>query len=150
MKRLDELAELASDDVFALERVKRLQGVLIFRLQTEYHERFTEFDANLRNLDEAMAVVRAQHEQYVRVRQATTHSFSGYEKPIERLRVNATKAIEEIDVLMARQGRLLEKEAVEELSARRSHLENYGDKARFALADSYDRATETQARSEGQ
>jgi tetratricopeptide (TPR) repeat protein len=150
IERLAELESQAGDDVFALRRIKRLQGVLVFRLQTEYHARFTEFDANLRNLDKAMAVVHAQHEQYVRVRQATTHSFAGYEKPIERLRVTSAQAIKEIDVLMSQQGRVLEKVAVEELTARRSRLENFGDKARFALADSYDRATETQARSEAQ
>ncbi len=32
---------------------------------------------------------------------------------------------------------------------RRDHLENYGDKARFALADSYDRATQAQAKLDG-
>jgi hypothetical protein len=46
---------------------------------------------------------------------------------------------------MARQGRLLEIVAIDELTARRSRLENYRDKARFALADSYDRATQAQA-----
>jgi hypothetical protein len=49
---------------------------------------------------------------------------------------------------MARQGYLLEVVAIDELIARREHLENYGDKARFALADSYDRATQAQARLE--
>jgi hypothetical protein len=49
---------------------------------------------------------------------------------------------------MARQGRLLESVAVEELVARRGRLEDYRDKARFALADSYDRATAAQARLE--
>ncbi len=51
---------------------------------------------------------------------------------------------------MARQGRVLEKVAVEELIARRSQLEKFGDNARFALADSYDRATQAQARAEAQ
>ena len=51
---------------------------------------------------------------------------------------------------MARQGRLLEQVAVEELVARRGRLETFGDKARFALADSYDRATQAQARREAQ
>jgi hypothetical protein len=46
---------------------------------------------------------------------------------------------------MARQGHLLEIVAVDELMARRNRLENYRDKARFALADSYDRATQAQA-----
>ena len=49
---------------------------------------------------------------------------------------------------MTRQGHLLEVLAVEELVARRDRLENYGDKARFALADSYDRATQSQARAD--
>ncbi len=147
-ERLAELESQVADDGAAMRRIKRLQGVLVFHLETEYHKRFTEFDRNLRNLDEAMAVVTAQHEQYVRVRQAATHSFSGYELPINRLRVNSSNAIEQIDLLMARQGHVLEQVAVEELIARRSRLENFGDKARFALADSYDRATQAQARSE--
>ena len=133
-----------------LQRIKRLKGVLTFRVETEYHERFAEFDRNLRTLDEAMAVAQAQYEQYVRVRQAATHSYENYEKPVNRLRVHSNNAINKIDLLMARQGRLLEQVAVEELVARRSRLENFGDKARFALADSYDRATQSQARAEGQ
>lgn len=148
IERLAQLRAQAGDNKFALARIERLHGILVFRLQTEYHERLTKFDANVRNLDEAMAIVKAQHDEYVRVRQAVTHSYNGYDKPINRLRVNAASAIEQIDLLMARQGRVLEKVAVEELVARRSRLENFGDKARFALADSYDRATQTQARSE--
>ena len=140
----------ASDDPSAMRRVKRLKGVLIFRLETEYHERFTLFDSNLRSLDEAMAIAQAEYDEYVRVRQAATHSYQGYEKPINRLRVHSNNAIQKIDLLMARQGHLLEQLAVEELVARRTRLENFGDKARFALADSYDRATQTQARTESQ
>ena len=147
-QRLDELEKQVGDDRFALNRIERLRGVLFYRLETEFHDRFTRFDHNLRKLDDAMAVVTAQHEQYVRVRQATSHSYDGYEQPINRLRVNAANAISKIDLLMVQQGRVLEKVAVEELVARRTRLENYGDRARFALADSYDRATETQARSE--
>jgi hypothetical protein len=47
---------------------------------------------------------------------------------------------------MARQGHQLELVAINELMARRGRLENYRDKARFALADSYDRATQTQVK----
>ena len=46
---------------------------------------------------------------------------------------------------MARQGYVLEQVAVKELIARRGRLEKFGDKARFALADSYDRAAKMQA-----
>ena len=69
----------------------------------------------------------------------------GYEGPISRLRTQVRNAVEKVDLLMARQGHQLEVVAIEELVARRDRLESYGDKARFALADSYDRATQAQA-----
>ena len=127
-------------------RLKRLKGTLTWTLETEYHERLAEFDKNLRSLDDAMAVAQEQYNQYVRVRQAATHSYVGYEKPINRLRTQVRDSVLKIDRLMARQGQLLEIVAIRELTARRRRLENFRDKARFALADSYDRATQAQAR----
>jgi len=127
------------------QRVRRLKGMLTWTLETEYHERLTEFNENLSGLDEAMEVAQAQYDQYVRARQAATHSFEGYEDPIGRLRVDVRNAVDKVELLMTRQGRLLEVVAIEELVARRDRLESYGDKARFALADSYDRATQSQA-----
>jgi hypothetical protein len=47
---------------------------------------------------------------------------------------------------MARQGRVLEQMAINELDKRRKRLEEYQIKARFALAESYDRATKQQER----
>jgi len=127
------------------QRIARLKGTLTWTLETEYHDRLTRFDRNLRELDTAMAVARKQYDEYVRSRQAATHSYTGYEKPINRLRVRVAKATANIELLMARQGRLLEIVAIDELIVRRERLEQYGDKARFALADSYDRATQAQA-----
>ena len=135
-------------DADTIPRIDRLRGVLRFTLETEYHERFTEFDRNLRDLDQAMAVAQAQYDQYVRSRQAASHSYVGYDQPMSRIRADARRAAEKIDLLMKRQGQLLEIVAIDELMARRSRLEIYGDKARFALADSYDRATQTQAKTD--
>jgi hypothetical protein len=53
-----------------------------------------------------------------------------------------------VNLLMARQGRVLEIVAIDELTARRERLETYQDQARYALADSYDRATTAQAEPE--
>jgi len=133
-----------------IARMKRLKGLLTWTLETEYHERFTEFDRNLRGLDEAVAVAQTQYDQYVRSRQAATHSYVGYDAPINRMRARVAKAVDEVKRLMAQQGHLLETVAVEELMARRGRLETYRDKARFALADSYDRATQAQARADEQ
>ena len=153
MERLDaiENGKTDEDDVFAastIRRIERLKGLVRYTLETEYHARLTEFDRNLRDLDESMAIAQAQYDQYVRARQAATHSFDGYEQPMNRLQADAMQAAAKIDLLMERQGRLLEIVAIDELMARRSRLEIYSDKARFALADSYDRATRTQAKVE--
>ena len=132
----------------SVRRLQRLKGLLTWTLETEYHERLTNFDKNLRGLGEAMAVLQQQYDQYVRSRQAATHSYMGYETPISRLRARVSEAVQRVDLLMARQGRQIEVLAINELIARRGRLENYRDKARFALADSYDRATQAQARSD--
>jgi hypothetical protein len=67
---------------------------------------------------------------------------------LSRLRAKVGEATGKVEMLMTRQGHLLEVMAVDELLARRDRLEKFGDKARFALADSYDRATQAQARAE--
>jgi tetratricopeptide (TPR) repeat protein len=137
-----------TDEGFLAERMQRLKGLLIWTLETEYHERLSQFDQNLRSLADAMQVVEEEYERFIRSRQAATHSFMGYETPIKRMRSRVSEAGMEVDLLMKRQGRLLEIVAIDELMARRTRLETYRDKARFALADSYDRATQAQARSE--
>lgn len=139
-----ESADVPAEESLTL-RLARLKGLLTWTLETEYHERLDEFDANLRKLDEAMQVAETEYDGFVRERQAATHSFQGYTKPVARLRNYVRDAMTRVDMLMKRQGRLLEIVAVEELVARRGRLERFGDKARFALADSYDRATQSQA-----
>ena len=134
-----------TDEAFLAERMQRLKGLLIWTLETEYHERLAVFDKNLRALDDAMVVVQEQYDRFVRSRQAATHSYIGYELPIQRLRSRVSEAGMQVDLLMQRQGRLLEIVAIDELIARRGRLETYRDRARFALADSYDRASQKQA-----
>jgi chromosome segregation ATPase len=149
LARLEELESQldasSGADAGLLARIQRLKGRLTWTLETEYHERLTEFDSHLRELNGAMAVLDSQHRQYIRARQAATHSFEGYESPIQQLRAHVGNSVDKVDRLMAQQGRMLEAVAIEELVARRQRLEIYRDKARYALADSYDRATQAQA-----
>lgn len=139
--------ELAGEKQALRARISRLRGVVGWKLHTEYHARLTEFDRNLRSLDAAMAIAKERYEQYVRSRQAASHSYEGYTDPIRHLRTQVAQSLERVDSLMKRQGHELEVVAIDELTARRGRLETYRDKARFALADSYDRATQAQARS---
>jgi Flp pilus assembly protein TadD len=147
-ERLEAGDETASDQSSEDEmraRIARLQGVLTFILRTEYDERLSRFDRHLRELQDSVDLLNAQYEAYVRVRQAAVHSYSGYEKPIGRLRTRVSEAQVRIERLMARQGHMLERVAVRELELRQKRLARYHDQARYALADSYDRASRSQS-----
>jgi tetratricopeptide (TPR) repeat protein len=151
--RLAELAASLEGDTSAAAdeqraRIKRLQGSITYTLRIEYHERLDVFARHLSDLRDAIKVLQAQHMEFVRSRQAAVHSYEGYDTPISRLRTRVGEALAQVNLLMARQGRVLELVAIDELVARRDRLEEYRDQARFALADSYDRATSERAAAE--
>jgi len=133
-----------------LDRIQRLNGLVIWDTKTAYHDRLTRFYENLQRSQTAIDLLTEQYDTYVRVRQAATHSYTGYDTPIKRLRVRVKDATSRIDLLMARQGHHLEQVAIRKLEDRIERLEGYEDRARYALADSYDRATAAQARVEGE
>ena len=140
------LRRAGSSDPALERRIARLRGTLIWTLETEYHERLTEAHKHLRELNRHVDALTAQYEAFVRTRQAATHSYVGYEVAIQRLRTRVGEALERLDVLMARQGHMLEAVAIQELGVRRERLAVYQNQARFAFADSYDRAAKAQAR----
>jgi hypothetical protein len=125
-------------------RTQRLRGLLTWTLRTEYHERLTAFTNHLADLQGAIDVMTAQYESFVRARQAAVHSYEGYDTQIGRLRTRVGESQTRVGRLMARQGHTLELVAVTELLGRRERLDDYRNQARFALADSYDRATKGQ------
>jgi hypothetical protein len=141
-----QLGNDAGPEAAALrQRIKRLKGVLIWNLQTEYHARLTEAHAHLNELNADIATMTARYDAFVRARQAATHSYAGYDVPIGRLRRRVEDALQKVKLVMARQGRVLEMVAIAELGVRRDRLAAYESQARYAVADSYDRATRAQA-----
>jgi|KBSSwiStaDraftv2_1062776.scaffolds.fasta_scaffold26384_3 hypothetical protein len=134
----------ATPDANLLARVGRLRGLVTWDLKTQYHERLTQFYEHLQESQKAVETLNEQYNEFVRVRQAATHSYVGYDTPIKRLRTRVGEAIQQTKLLMARQGNVLEQVAVAELQVREQRLENYEVRARYAMADSYDRATAVQ------
>ncbi|MDY6947370.1 MAG: hypothetical protein SXG53_16800 [Pseudomonadota bacterium] len=128
------------------QRLRRLEGTMVWTLYTNYPERLTDAHAHLKALNADLAVMNEQYQQFVRARQAAVHSYMGYDDTIARLRTQSREALQTIDQLMSRQGHLIETAAVSELKARQQRLEAYQTQARYAVADSYDRATKSQAR----
>jgi hypothetical protein len=125
-------------------RIKRLRGVLYWYIYTEYDRRFTEAHEHLRELNNEVDLLKRQYTAFVRTRQAATQSYQGYDDVIRRQRFLIREAREKVGELMARQGHMLETMAVNELTTRRERLAEFQIKARFAMADSYDRATRDQ------
>jgi hypothetical protein len=127
------------------KRLEYLRGTVTWKLRTEYHERLTAAHKHLRALNDDVAVLRARYDAFVRTRQAAVHSYVGYDLPINRLRTRVRESLGQVNTLMARQGQLIETVAINELKSRGERLERYQTQARYAVADSYDRATRLQS-----
>jgi hypothetical protein len=149
MENITALEEIIAKDPQAVSedvvrRVKRLRGILSWRVESEYDQRLTDAYNNLIALDEIIKQLKITYNSFVRTRQAATQSYEGYTIPIRQLRTRLFTAQRELKGIMAKQGRLIETMAINELDLRRKRLEEYQIKARFALAESYDRATKAQ------
>jgi tetratricopeptide (TPR) repeat protein len=131
------------------QRAARLRGALTWRLQTEYQERLTAAHVHLKELNADVETLTRQYDAFVRTRQAATHSYVGYDAQIAKLRERAADALERVDSLMDRQGKMIETVAINQLMARRERLVTQQTEARFGVADSYDRAARTQSGEEG-
>jgi hypothetical protein len=129
------------------ERLRRLKGVLTWTLYTSYPQRLTEAHEHLNALNADIAVLNKQYQEFVRARQAAEHSYLGYDDTIKRLRTRAAESLQAVNQLMAQQGHLIETVAIDELRTRRARLEVYQTQARYAVADSYDRAAKVQGNS---
>jgi len=130
------------------QRVARLRGALTWRLETEYHERLTAAHEHLSELNEHVDALTRQYEDFVRTRQAATHSYVGDDTRIGRLRERVRDALQRVNSVMARQGHLIETVAIDQLQARRERLVAQQVEARYAVADSYDRAARARSDAE--
>jgi hypothetical protein len=148
-EQLAQLSEKVKNDTGeagedARQRIKRLQGVLHWNIHTTYNERLTHAYKHLHELDADVEELNSVYRSFVRSRQAATQSYKGYDKQLASLRRRVQEARGKVSTLMARQGSILEAMAIEELEQRRARLEEYQVQARFALAESYDRANKSQ------
>lgn len=128
-----------------MEKVERLRGVITWKLRTEYADRLTVAHAHLEELDAEISTLQERYQAFVRVRQASVHSYTGYDDGIRDLRNRVSGSIERVEQLQKQQGSLIESVALAELETRTERLKGYQTQARYAVADSYDRASQAQA-----
>jgi hypothetical protein len=136
-----QLIKQGNADARTLHRINRLKGLVTWNVKTEYQDRFTKAVEHLAELDAHVKRLKEIYESFVRTRQAATQSYRGYESLLQRLHIKIRNALGKVKILMARQGHMIEVMAINELELRRQRLEEYQVKARFAMAESYDRAT---------
>ncbi|HZF72203.1 MAG TPA: hypothetical protein VEZ51_02160, partial [Gemmatimonadaceae bacterium] len=131
------------------QRAARLRGALRWRLETEYNDRLTAAYVHLNELKAPLDALTRQYDAFVRTRQAATHSYVGYDVQIARLRERVDDGLQRVDMLIARQGHMIETVAINQLEARRDRLVAQQTEARFGVADSYDRAARAQSDPQG-
>lgn len=129
-------------------RLNRLRGVISWNIDTEYQDRFTQTHENFRQLQDGFNELDTIYHSFVRTRQAATQSYIGYEQSIRQLRIRINEANEKIQLLLPRQGNMLEQMVINDLQKQRKRIEELQIKARFALAESYDRAVKAQQKEE--
>lgn len=141
--RLEKLATPRNEEGAStlVKRIRRLRGILTWNIYADYDKRFEAARGHLRDMDRELDALKRQRRSFTITRQTAVESYEGYADVIPRLRSEIEAAREKVKPLIARQGELLEIMAVNELARRRDRLEELRGKARFALADSYDRAT---------
>jgi hypothetical protein len=135
-------ASVSANDI--RRRINRLHGVLLWQTRTTYDKRLTEAYKHLHQLDADVERLRSIYRSFVRSRQAATQSYKGYDDQIRQLRNRVRDSRERVSTLMARQGHMLDTMAINELDQRRIRLEEFQVQARFALSESYDRASKKQ------
>jgi chromosome segregation ATPase len=118
-------------------------------LQTEYPARLSQAYAHVNELNADVDTLNRQYDAFVKDRQAATHSYVGYDVQISRLRERVVEAAQRVEMLMARQGHMIETVALNQLQARRDRLVAQQTEARYGVADSYDRAARAQSGEEG-
>jgi tetratricopeptide (TPR) repeat protein len=141
-----QLGDSDSSEALAIrERAARLRGTLTWQLETEYNDRLTAAQIHLNELNSHVDALTRQYESFVRTRQAATQSYVGYNVQIGRLRESVGDALQRVDLLMARQGHMIETVAINQLEARRKRLVAQQTEARYGVAASYDRAARAQS-----
>lgn len=132
--------------IITSHRIKRLQGLLFWTTQTDYDRRLTDAHTRLHDLNQEIDQLNRQYASFVRTRQAATQGYQGYDETIRILQNNIKDNLLRVRELLAEQGYRLEIMAVNELTLRKERLEELQVKARFGMADSYDRASRSQDR----
>jgi len=122
------------------ERRTRLEGILYWRLNSEYKPRLWEAKRQLAEVSDLLGQTRDNLDSLQIADTVTPASFTGFDSRIIRNKARIEELLARTESTHLAQGKLLEQIAVRELEQQKERLDTYIVQARFALAQTYDSA----------
>ena len=116
---------------------------------SDAYKKAVEAYSQLQLLDDDVKNLNKIYASFVKTRQAITQNYQEDSDQLRQLKTRVHAARQKVEKLMVRQAQLLEEMAVNEFDQRRRQLQEYQAHARFALAESYERASKMQAPKSG-
>jgi hypothetical protein len=123
-----------------LERRSRLEGILYWRLNSEYKPRLWEAKRQLAEVSDLLGQTRDNLNSLKIADTATPASFTGFDSRIIHNKARIGELLARTESTRLAQGKLIEQIAVRELEQQKERLDTYIVQARFALAQTYDSA----------
>jgi hypothetical protein len=142
LQRVFEQLKRAGDDADAeaVEKYRRLRGVLLWDVHSEFKPRLWEAQQALRATDEQLTAAHRRRDALLRARKTMPKLFDEFAADIVGLGNRIAKAQADLDRAMKEQGDQLAGLAVAELEDQKLRLATYVTQARFAVAQIYDQA----------
>ncbi|MGB5260096.1 MAG: hypothetical protein WBO34_06165 [Gammaproteobacteria bacterium] len=122
------------------ERRTRLEGILYWRLNSEYKPRLWEAKRQLAEVSDLLKQTGDNLDSLKSAETITPVSFTGFDKRITHNKARIAELLARTESTQVAQGRLIEQIAVRELEQQKERLDTYIVQARFALAQTYDSA----------
>ncbi|MGW8248984.1 MAG: hypothetical protein ACWGOV_12845, partial [Acidiferrobacterales bacterium] len=146
-RRIDRLRPQPGKDILQRKQAL-LEGVLKWNIDTGYENRLSNAFTHLRELDKEIATAQQSETKLIKAKAEAALSYQGYDKVLAQLQQRLVYLKDRTAGLIAHQGQFMERRAVSELLRRKSRLQRYRTKARFAMAEAYDLAVRAQSRKE--
>jgi hypothetical protein len=124
------------------ERLRRATGALRWQLAQEFPGRVWVARKDLQQLDAALAQARDSDAQLVKAQREEPQHFDAFALRIAALRERLTALLPRVTELAQLQREAVQELAVAGLEEQKQRLVVYGNQARFAVAQIYDRAAQ--------
>jgi hypothetical protein len=109
-------------------------------LDEKYGNRLADAYKGLKQVDNDIDQMKKNRDTFINLRQSVTQGYQGYDEQIRQLKKRVQDSRQRVNVLINKQGHLLEMMAINELNQRRKHLQENQAQAKLALVENYERA----------